>query len=140
MPWGGVGDEDLFAGLAFAAGLVVGADHQKAGHLAVGACEWRKTDGPCAGNLGEEILEAVHDGQGALYGLGRLERVNLREAREPGHLFVPLGVVFHGAASEGIEAAIDPEVQLAQAGEVADKVQLPDFRYVQLAAKEIVLW
>ena len=63
----------------------------------------------------------------------------MREAREPGDLLVPLGVVLHGAAAEGVEAGVDAEVELAEAGEVADKAQFPDLRDVQLAAEEVVV-
>ena len=134
MPWGGVGDEDLLTGVTFTAGLVVGTDHQEPGHLAVCAGKRGEADGLGAGNLGEEVLEAVHDGEGALDGLGRLERVNLGEAREPGDLLVPLGVVLHGAAAEWVETAVYAEVQLAQAGEVADQVKLTELRDIELGA------
>ena len=63
----------------------------------------------------------------------------LREAREPGDFLVPLGVVLHGAAAEGVEAGVDAEVELAEAGEVADKAQLTNLRDVQFAAEEGVV-
>ena len=97
-----------------------------------------EADGLGAGNLGEEVLEAVHDAKGALDRLGRLEGVNLGKAREPGDFLVPLGVVLHGAAAEGVETAVYAEVQLAQAGEVADQVKLTELRDIELGAKEIL--
>ena len=98
-----------------------------------------QADGPGAGNLGKEILEAVHDGEGALRGLRRLQGVDLGEAREPGNFLVPLGVVLHGAAAEGVETRVDAEVELAEAREVAHQAQFPDFGDVQLAAEEVVV-
>ena len=136
---GGVGDEDLFAGFTFTSGLVVGADHEEAGHLAVCACKRSEADGLGACNLGEEVLEAVHDGEGTLDGLNGLERVNLGKAREAGDLLVPLGVVLHGATAEGVETAINPEVQLAQASEISDQVKLTELRYVQIPAQKVIL-
>ena len=58
---GGVWDEDLPTGFTFPAGLVVCADHQESCHLAVRAGKRSEADGLGACNLGEEVLEAVHD-------------------------------------------------------------------------------
>ena len=63
----------------------------------------------------------------------------LAKPREAGDLLVPLGVVLHGAAAEGIEAGIYAEVQLAQARKVADKAQFPYLRNVQFAAEEVIV-
>ncbi len=70
-----------------------------------------------------DLLEDVHargvDFEEAPDGLFRLHRVGVSESRQPSRALVNLRVVFHRAATQGVEADFDPVVAVAEVGEVA---------------------
>ena len=72
-----------------------------------------------AGERGEAVLEVIDHLQGALSRLDGLQRVEVVEARQGGHLLVDDGVVLHRAGAQGIEAVEHTEVVLAMVGIVA---------------------
>ena len=77
-----------------------------------------------AGQLLEGVLQAPQDLEGALDLLGRLGRVQAGEAGQGGDRLGDLGVVLHGARAERVEAQVDREVAVGQAGVVAHQVAL----------------
>ncbi len=115
---GGGGDQHSLAGVP--AGLVGGADGQQAAELAVGAGLGRQGDGGHAGEGLQPVGQLVHQGQGALHGGNRLQRVDVDEAGQAGHLLIEARVVLHRARAQRIERQVDGVVLLAQAHIVAE--------------------
>ncbi len=108
----GVRREHLVAALA--AVLEVGAREHQARQLAVrpGARLKRHVRQP--GHLGQLLLEVPHQLERALRVTRLLQRVEAREAGQRRHLLVDLGVVFHRARPERVEAGVEIEVLLGQ--------------------------
>ena len=77
-----------------------------------------------ARNLGKAGLQEVVNSEGTLGGLGILQRVQTRELAVRGNLLVDLGIVFHRAGTQGIEARVHTEVVVAHVGVVAHNAQL----------------
>ena len=135
-PVGAVGDEHL-APRGVASGEMVSPRHQHPGQLAVGSGHGRQAYVRQPGDLGEVVLEPVHQPQRALHrGVG-LMRVYLGHPRQGGHLVAYLGVVLHRTAPQGVEVGIDGEVELAELGEVADQLRLADLGVVQVVPEEL---
>ena len=121
-----VGHEHLRPLLA--ARLVIGADHEDARELALGAGRGLERDGVHPGDLGEVPRQLVHELERTLrQGLGR-QRMDLGEAGQPRHVLVELRVVLHRARAERIEVRVESVVQPRQARVMADYVELGDFR------------
>ena len=78
------------------------------------------------------MAQSVVDGCGALYGVGRLQRVKIGEARHIGHLFINLGIILHGAAAKRVEAIFYAKVVAAMIGVVANHGELVDLRQFSL--------
>jgi hypothetical protein len=100
---GGIGNEDA-GPLDISALAVVGAHHQEAGEFAVRSGRGLQRDACKATDFREPLLQFEHQRKIALHGLRRLQRVGLREAREPGDYLVDLRVEFHRAGAKRIEA------------------------------------
>ncbi len=109
---GGGGDQHALAGVAL--GLVGPADGQQAAELAVGAGLGRQGHRRHASERLQPMGQLVHQRQGALDGGLGLQGVQVRKARQAGHLLVQARVVLHRARAEGIEGQVDGVVLLAQ--------------------------
>ena len=121
---GRIRDEDVLAGVA--PGLERGPDEHHAGELAVGAGRRLEREGVHAGDLAEHVLELFQDLEVALDEVLGGERMRCGEGgvrREP---FVDLGVVFHRAGTERIDAHVDAVVLLREPGEMAGDLGLRD--------------
>ena len=123
---GRVGHDD-FGALGFAISLVEGTDNHQACELAMGACTGFEGEIVETGEGRETMAQGVVDGCGALYGVGRLQRVEIGEAWHISHFFVDLWVVLHGAAAKWVEAIVDTKVVAAMIGVVANYCELVDF-------------
>src|SRR5918992_2359210 len=100
------------------------ARHEQAGELAVRACGGLKADRGEAADLPEQLSQEPHQLQAPLAEVPRIERVRLGEAREPRGPLVDLGVVLHRARAEGVEADLDRMVEVAEAVEMSQQVEL----------------
>ncbi len=123
---GGVGDEDFAAGIAL--GLVPGANQKDAGELAVGAGGGLEGDRVHAGDVEEAALEQAEDFENALGERVGTVGVGFGEAFDAGDQLVNAGVVLHGAGAEGVHAEIYGVVPGGEAGEVANDLDLAQFR------------
>ena len=102
-----VRDEHLVA-LGVAALAMVGADHEDAGQLALGAGRRLERHGAHAGDLGQRRLELPQELERALRDLVGRHRMELGEARQAGRPFVELRVELHRARAERVEARCRP--------------------------------
>ena len=119
-----VGDDDLPALLALAPSREVGAEEQQARELALAAGGGLQRDGVEPGHLEEDLLQLPLELERPL-GCGVIgQRMQVREAGQPGEPLVDPRVVFHGAAAERIEPGVDPEVARRELGEVAQHLGL----------------
>ena len=123
--------------LVLAALQVVGAHHQHARQLALGAGRGLQCGGREASDGRQQPLKLEHDAQRALDGGVRLERVDVRDPRQTGHVLVDPRVVLHGARAQRVEDGVDGEVALSQMGEVTHDVELADLRQAQRRAEEL---
>ena len=130
----GVGDDDGRAVLANR--LQVGLDDEDAGQFALGAREGGERGVVHAGDLGEDALESVHDGEDALRLVIGLHRVGFGEAGHGGDGVVDLGVELHRARAQGVHLGVDGVVELGETGVVADDVELGDLGEVEALAEE----
>src|SRR5690606_38217212 len=89
------------AAVAFAARLVVGANHEYAGQLRVRSCGWLQAEGVHAGDGGQVALQLVEELKGALGRRRVLVRMHVLE--QAGRFLVDLGVVLHRAGAQGVE-------------------------------------
>ena len=125
---GGVGavrrvrDQDLLARVALA--LVIRADKQDAGELAVRAGGGLQRDGVHAGDLDEAVLQELHDAEATLRQRLRLIGVRVGDAIERRDRLVHARVVLHGATAQRIHAEVDGVVPGGEAGEVANDLDL----------------
>ena len=108
-----IGDEDARAP-EVAARTMIGAHHQQPGELAMRAGRGLQRNRRKAADLGEPLLQLVHQREVALHRLRFLQRMGFREGRQPRDLLVDLRIVFHGAGAERIESAIDTEIALRE--------------------------
>src|SRR5262245_38280860 len=104
--------------------MMIGAHHQEAGELAMRSGGGLQRHAREAADLGEPLLQLEHQREVALHGVEILQRMSLGEGREPRDLLIDLGIVFHGAGAERIEAAIDPEITLRQREIVPHHIEL----------------
>ena len=123
---GGVGNQDLFARIAF--GFKIGAHQQDAGEFAVGSGGRLQSDGIHAGDFDELIGERLHDAQCALRDLLGLIGMGAGDSIEAGDDLIDPRIVLHGAGAERVHAVIDRVIPGGEAGEVADDFDLADFR------------
>ena len=103
---GRVRHKDLGAG-GVPAGLVVPADQQKAGVLAVGAGGGLHGHAGHAGDLAQQLFRTVQHLQSALGGPGGLQRVQFGKAGQGGQRLVDAGVILHGAGTQRVEPVVD---------------------------------
>ena len=114
---------------------MIGAHHQEPGELAVGAGGGLQRHRGKSADLGEPLLQLEHQGEIALHGLRLLQRMRLGEARDPRDLLVLLGIEFHGAGAERIEAGVDAEIALRQREIVAHDIELRQLRQPAIVAQ-----
>ena len=124
---GGIRNQNLGAG-GVPAGLVVAADQQQAGVLAVGAgCRLHGHAGH-AGDFTQQLFGAEQHLQRALGGLGRLQRMQLGKSRQRGQGLIDPGIVFHGAGTQRIKSVIDAVGLLGKLGIMPVQIHLGQFR------------
>ena len=124
---GAVRDDDLGAGQVSPGEMVFPQDHQ-ARELTVRAGAGLEGEMLHPRDLRQEPVRPVQHGAGALHRLGILQGMQALEGGQSRELFVDLGIVFHRAAAERVEARIDAEIHLGQVGVVTHDVHLADFR------------
>jgi hypothetical protein len=107
----GVGDEHPQAA-RLGAVAVVGADHQRAGQLAVRAGRRLERNGRQSADLAQPFLQEVHQRQAALDGLRILQRVGEGEPRKARGVLVDFRVVFHRARAQRVETLIHRVIHL----------------------------
>ena len=113
-----VGHQDLIA-VGIASLAVIGADHQDPGQLPLRAGGRLQRDRAHAGDLGQGGLELPEQLERALRHLVGRQRMERREAGQPGRPLVELGVELHRAGAQRVEASVDREVQLREVDVVA---------------------
>ena len=112
---GGVRHDDLGAGRIATVGMV-SLDEKNAGKLAMGAGGGLEGDGVHAEDLSQLTSQKMQRLQRALHGLDGLQGMDGGKAGQSCHLFIDLGVVFHGAGAQRIKTVIDAVDALAQLG------------------------
>ncbi len=112
-------DQHLAALLMLALGFVGGADGHQAAQLAVRAGLGRQGHRRHPRQRRQPVGQLVHQLQRALNRRLRLQRVDVREARQARHLLVQARVVLHRARAQRIQRQVDGVVLLAQAHIVA---------------------
>ena len=122
-----VGHQDLGALGLTPVDLVLAHD-QHAGQLAVRAGCGLQRHCVKACHLGQVDLQLQQELHGALHHVLVLQRVDVGEAGQGSRLLVHLGVVLHGARTQGIEGRVDTHIALAQSHEVAYHIQLAQLR------------
>ena len=115
---GGVRDQDVDPAFVSVFLMVFFYQHQT-GQLAVRAR--RRLEGHVvhAGDLAQILSGKVERLQAALYSLLRLQRMDAGKAGKGGDLIVDLGVIFHGAGAERVEAVVDAVGLFGKLGVVA---------------------
>src|SRR4029450_2036827 len=103
----GVRDDDLAARLRLTAFREVRAHEHEPRQLALRPGRGLERDSRQAGDLGEDLLEAPHELEGALRAVLLLERVEIAEAGEVHDSLVDPRVVLHRAGAERGEAGVD---------------------------------
>ena len=129
-----VRNEDAIA-RGLAAVVVIGAHHQEPSELAVRAGGRLQRHRGKAADFGEPALQRKDHGEVALHRFRVLERMSVGEAREAGDRLVLLGIVFHGAGAERIEAAVDAEIALRQREVMAHHLELGELRQSAVGAR-----
>ncbi len=123
----GIRNQNFLARIAF--GLVIGADHQQAGHLAVRTGGRLQRDRIHPGDFDQLLAERLDDIQGALGNLLGLVGMTVRNSLHPRYGLVHAGVVLHGARAQRIHAQVDGIVPGGKSGEVSDNLDLAHFRH-----------
>ena len=103
---GRVRDND-FRPLFVPSEMVVSLHQQQTRKLPMGACRGLEGHGLHACYFTQILLRQAKHPEGALYRMFRLQRMDTRKTLQGRRLLVYLGVVFHGAGSQGIEAVVD---------------------------------
>ena len=102
-----------------AACLKGGTDGEQAAQLAVRASLRRHGDGGHARQFHQPVRHRIDQLQRALHRVLRLQRVNVGEARQTGHLLIQARVVLHGARTQREQAHVDCVILAAEARVVA---------------------
>ena len=109
-------------------------DRHHAAQLAMGAGLGADRDARHAGQFEQPAAELGDQIEGAGHGGGRLERMDVAEARQPRHLLVEARVVLHGARAQRIDAGVDGVVLLAEAHVVAHRLRLGEAGQIERRA------
>ena len=125
---GAVGHDNLGTGSVAAAEMVLPHQH-KACQFTVGSCAGQEGEVLHTCNLGKGLVHKVQHFPGSLHSRFGLEGVQGVERRDD--FLVDLGIVFHRAGTQRIEAGIHAEVHLAEVGVVAHHVHLADLGKVE---------
>ena len=88
-----------------------------------------------ASDLRQPLLQFEHQRQVALHRIRLLQRMGLGEARKPRDLLVDLGVEFHRAGAERIEAGVHAEIALRQREVVSHHIDLRQLRQSAIGAQ-----
>ena len=128
---GRVRDDDGLL-LPVAAVAVIGGHEHAAGQFAMGAGQRLEGELRHAGDFREQALHLVEQSERPLRELSpaaqlRPERMDTGKARQAGHLFASLGIVFHRAGAKRVEVRVNGIVQAREPGEMAH-----DLRFRQL--------
>ena len=124
----GIRNQNLLSRVAF--GLVIGANHEQAGHLAMGAGGGLQRDRIHPRDLDQLLAQRFDDVQRALRNLLRLVRMPVRNSIHPRHGLVYPRVVLHRARAERVHTEIDGIVPSGHSREMADDLDLAHFRHV----------
>jgi hypothetical protein len=133
---GGIGNEDA-GPLNVAALAMVGPHHKQTGEFAMRAGGRLQRHRGKAADLGEPLLQFEHQREIALHGVHFLQRVRVGKSRKPRDLLVDLGIEFHGAGAERVEAGIDAEVTLRQRKMVPHHVELRQFGQAEIGVQRV---
>ena len=123
--------------MALAARLVVGVDREQARELALRAGVGLEGDGVVAGDLAQPRRQVVDEGADALGLLRRRERVEVGELRPGDRLHLRGGVELHGARAERDHAAVEREVAVGEAAQVAQHRRLGVVRVEDRVGEEL---
>ena len=127
----GVRYDDLVT-LCVASVCVVSLDQQQARELTVSSgCRLEGNTGH-ARDLAKELLEFADQLVCALYGMSRLQRMQLGESRKSRHLLIDPRVVLHCAGAERIESVVDSVCSLCKSCVVSSHLVLGDLREMRL--------
>jgi hypothetical protein len=110
-------------GFVIAFFAMVSLHDQQTGQLALSSGSWLQSNGVHAGDFSERIFEGLEHLQSALYRLFWLLRVQVGETWQACHVFINLGVIFHGAGPERVEANINAVVQAGKSCEMPNDVE-----------------
>ena len=125
---GGIGNQNLLARISL--GLVIRANHQQPGHLAMRARGGLQSDRVHAGDFDQLLAQRLDNLQRTLRNLLRLVGMPIRNSLDPRHGFVHARVVLHGARAQRIHAQIDRVVPRGKPREVANDLNLAHFGHV----------
>ena len=123
--------------VALAARLVVGVDGEQARELALRAGVGLERHGVVAGDLAQPAGEVVDEGADALGLVGRRERVQVGELRPGDRLHLGGGVELHRARAERDHAAVEREVAVGEAAQVAQHRRLGVVRVEDRVREEL---
>ncbi len=132
-----VGNQD-FGPLLILPITMIGLDHKDARELPVGACGRLQGRRGKPADLLKPFLQFVHQLQVALHGFDRLQRMGEGEPWKPRRVLVHLGIVFHRAGAQRVEAGVHGMIQLREAHEVADRLKLRNLRQIQRLAHKAI--
>ena len=118
------GGDDLVARAALAARGVIGADQAGVGVDALRPARRLERERVHAGDPAHYAVEAVEDLQRTLQGLGRLQGVDIGEARHARDIFVHLGAVLHGARAHHVGGHVEAHGHLREPEEVPEHAVL----------------
>jgi hypothetical protein len=114
--------------MAFAPAFMIGFDEHEARQFAVRAGGWLQGDTRHARDFRQVALKLVDELDCALGCVVGLQGMQAREAGQGCHILIELGVVFHSAGAERVEARIHAEVTLREVRIVAHDLDLADLR------------
>src|SRR5258708_19678556 len=75
-------------------------------------------------DLGEVLLQLIEQLNNTLGSRLWLQWMHMSKARQDGHIFIDLGIVFHGTGTKWIETGINAKVALGKVGIVTHHLDL----------------
>ena len=110
--------------------IVIGLCEEHAEEFSMCAGSRLEGEAVHAGDGTEHMFEFVEELEVSLYGGFILVRVCLGEVVPHGDFIVEFWVVFHGAATEGVDAGFDAVIHLAEMYEMSDDLCFIEVGYV----------
>ena len=93
---------------------------------------WLQGDGIESTDLGQILLQLVHQLQTSLDRFFRLQGVDVAKPGVTGHLFVDTWIILHRAGAQRVKISVDGEIPLGKTGVVPDHLRLRNLREVCL--------